>query len=302
MHKVIAQSIAAELTEIRAASAASGGTALTNVLGVISIPIGSEWVSITARNFSGAAVARVLLNPRLTIVVTTDALATSGVHPNQLFPNEPTTITDFPTQVISDEMQDGDTEDFALDAIDTAANNDFIYVGAPLPFRGARITAGSDPQNTASVLTVKYPTGSGGSSTGAANWTDISDTDGTESGGASFAQTGNVTWTVPTHWQKRSLSNLGDTIIKESWALQSLYWTRWEFSASTEATWNVAEIRALNRSTAYAELIDGQNIESAIDSNSVACVEALTDDGTANLVVNVAILDSTLTGKKGEFR
>ena len=128
VHRVTAETVAGRFGELRAASTAGGGTALTTTLGVTSIPFGSSWMSISARNFSGADVAQFILGPRLTIVVTTNALGTSGVH--HTFPTEPTTIAEFPTQEISDEMQDGDTEDFAMDAIDTAANNDFIYVGA----------------------------------------------------------------------------------------------------------------------------------------------------------------------------
>lgn len=188
-----------------------------------------------------------------------------------------------PTDV-SHELQDGDTTDVAFDAQSTAANNDFIYVGAHLPFRGVRITVGSDPQNTASALTVKYWNG--------AAWTDISVTDGSDSGGVSHTQTGDATWTVPATWTKSSLNRIGDTLLTSgSWAIASLYWTRWEFSATTEATWNVASYYSLNRSTAYAELLSGQNYEQALQAEGpggIAAVEALTDAGTANLIVNVA--------------
>ena len=106
----------ADLTEIRAASTASGGTALTTTatgtgtptaLGIVPIPAGADYLSITGRNFVGCAVVRVSLNPYLTIFYTVDA----GVN-----------VTD-----ISAEMQDGDTTDVAID--DFAITGDgFMYL------------------------------------------------------------------------------------------------------------------------------------------------------------------------------
>lgn len=265
VHRVAAQTIAARFKEIRAASAAGGGTALNTTLSVISIPLGSDWISVTATKLSGAEVVRFLLNPYLTIIQTTDALATT------------TNRTD-----LSKELQDGDAVDVQLDAMDTAANDNFIYVGADIQFRGANITVGGDPQNTGETLTVKYWEGDA--------WLDITVSDGSETGGATFAQDGNATWTVPDPWVKESLENIGDTSLLEPWAKLPLYWTRWEFSGTTEATWNVAAIRSLNRSTAYAELIDGQPYQQALTTSgpgTLVGVEALTDAGTAKVIVNV---------------
>ncbi|KKK74566.1 hypothetical protein LCGC14_2882480, partial [marine sediment metagenome] len=139
--------IPVELTELRAASTASGGTALTSTLALVPIPFGADYLSITPRNFSGAAVARVLLNPYLTIFYTTDA----GV-----------TTTD-----ISDEMQDGDTADVALDSF-PATGTGYFYVGSPTPFRGVKVDVGTGNQaDNNVVLTVKYWNGS---------WVDIADT------------------------------------------------------------------------------------------------------------------------------
>lgn len=271
MHKTFSEAINAEMREIRAASTASGGTALTSTAGLISIPLGSEWIGLTPRNYAGAVVVRFSLNPWLTVVTTRDALGIMG---------ESSILNTFD---ISEEAQDGDATDIAMDAISTAANNDFIYVGSVVPFRGVRVTTGSDPQGTASVLTVNYWNGGA--------WTDISVTDGTDNAGATFGQTGNATWTVPAGWAADSLLHLGDTALKTSWSMVKQYWTRWQFSATTEATWNLTEMRSLNRSTAYAELLSGQNYEQAIQSagpGGFGCVEALTDAGTANLIVNVA--------------
>jgi len=265
MHRTYSQTITAEFSELRAASTASGGSLLTTTASLISIPFGANWISLTPRNFVGCGVARWLLNPYLVIVKTSDLLVVAGNASD-----------------ISDEMQDGDTTTVSFNSFDTAANGDYLYVGAAIPFRGAAV----DVTNTNSVggttLTVNYWNGA---------WANISATDGTISGVDTFGVDGNVTWTVPATWAKTSLLSSGDTLLKNSWSIANLYWTRWETSAIFDTTVSVAQIRALNRSTAYSEWLEGQAYEQAIQSEGpggFACVEALTDAGTANLVVNVA--------------
>ena len=244
-----------------------GGTALTTTLSIIGIPLLSDYISVTARNFVGCAVARVAFNPWLTIIHATDALKTTA------------NITD-----ISERMQNNDTIDYKLGTLDTAANDNFIYVGSPLPFVGVKVDIGPDVQATASVLTVKYGIGEG--------WTDLVDTDGTESGGATLAVDGDVTWAIPTTWKKKTLLDIGDTILSgEDFTREALYWTRWEVSAQIDST-DLKQMRALTRSPDYAELIEGQSFEMMNPMGVVeriACIEALTDAGTANLLVNVAI-------------
>lgn len=271
MHKTYSETIAAQLAEIRSApdsdgAQVAGGPALSTTLKVLSIPLGAHWLSVTPRNFIGAGVVRFALNPYLAICKTSDLLATAGG------------FTD-----LSVELQDGDTTDVTMDALDTFANGDAIYVGATLPFRGVAVRVGADPQNTLSVLTVSYWNGA---------WTAISETDSTETGGnTTFAQHGNITWTVPATWTKTSLVAAGAATLSNSLTRADLYWTRFEVDAATEATWNLSQLRSLNRSTAYAELLEGQTFEQSIQSEGpggVACVEILTDAGTANAVINCA--------------
>ena len=265
MHRTYSQTIAAEFSEVRAASTASGGSALTTTASLISIPFGTNWISLTPRNFVACNVARYLLNPYLLIVRTSDALVTTG------------NLSD-----ISDEMQDGDTTTASFNSFDIAANGDFLYVGAAIPFRGAAVDVTNTNTVGGTTLTVKYWNGA---------WSDISATDGTTSGADTFGVDGNVTWTVPATWVKTSLFASGDTLLRSSWSGVDLYWTRWETNAIFDTTVSVAQIRALNRSTAYSEWLEGQTYEQAIQTGGpggVACIEALTDAGTANLLVNVA--------------
>lgn len=269
----------AETLEQRAASTAGGGTALTTTLALISIPINSKYLSLTPRNFVTAVVAQYILNPFLTIIATTDALGGTIEH-GFTDTIEPTSLSEFQTQNISDEMQDGDTEDFDINSFDTAANDNFIYVGSPLPFRGVKVDL-NNKNDTASVLTVNYWNGGA--------WADISASDGTDVGpGDTFKQDGDVTWTVPTAWVKASLLSIGDTTVQEPLFATGLYWTRWEVSVILDTTVDLVQMRPLNRSTAYSELLEGQEREmSLLGDKQFACVEALVDDGTGNLIVNV---------------
>jgi hypothetical protein len=254
--------IPVELTELRAASTASGGTALTSTLGLIPIPFGSDYLSITPRNFAGCAVARFLLNPYLTIFHTRDA----GV-----------TITD-----ISDEAQNGDTTAINLDDFPAVGSGAYFYVGAPIQFRGVKVNVGSSNQGGNNVvLTVNYWNGGA--------WADTSESDGTIGGTASsFFQDGDVTWTVPGAWTKAALNEIGDTLPRIAPNLgQPMYWTRWQWSAAFDSDTDVLEMQALNRVTTYAELLEGQAVEVKTSNRQLACVEALTNAGTANLVVNV---------------
>ena len=279
------KTINAPFEELRRASAANGGTALSSTATLIALPEEADWVSCIAHNFVGALVAKLSFNPYLTIIRTLDLLVSEGVN-------------------LSSELQDGDTTDVAMDAFDTFANGDAIYVGSWMPFSGCKVTVGSDPQNSLSVLTVDYWNGSA--------WTAITETDGTETGGnTTFAQTGDVTWTVPAAWQVASLQaidNIAATIGADAAQFKSflskrpyiapLYWTRWTVSAATEATWNLVGIQPLNRSTSlYSEWPEGFGPEMSITvgPDGFSCIEALVNAGSASLVVNVASRPDTTT-------
>ena len=73
--------------------------------------------------------------------------------------------------------------------MDSGATGDRLYLLASAQVGGFRIVIKA-ANGTASVMTVKYWNGSA--------FTTTSATDGTASGGALLAATGNVTWTVPT--------------------------------------------------------------------------------------------------------
>jgi hypothetical protein len=135
---------------------------------------------------------------------------------------------------------------------------------------------------TASVITVKYWKND-------ATWADISDTDGTASGGASIAVDGEITWTVPTDWVMTSLEAAETTEAKNQGLFSApMFWTRWEFSGGLDSSTTVDSMTAIAQSTAGAELIPGQVWEQAlvVGPGGYSAVRSITDAGTANLIVN----------------
>lgn len=254
---------AGPLGEMRAASTADGGTALTTTAQVIPIPSGTAHVSLEGRNYSTAVVVKYALVPWLTVLKTADLLAT---------------VTDY-----SSEAQDGSAStDVTLSSLDTFANGDALYLGSHIPFRGALADVDAANANAA-VLSGDYWDGN--------SWEALTVTDGTASGGATFAQDGAITWAMPTDWAPTSLlSAVSTTGAAVPHRGAPLYWARLKASAALDASTTLNSLLALARSTAYAELVTGRVLEFGVTRGhgGIAGVEALTNAGTANLIVNVA--------------
>lgn len=126
------------LGELRAASTASGGTALSTTAKSYGLPLGTRWLSLYPRNFSTAVVARVSLNPWLTILVSTDNMASVGK------------LTD-----VSNDAQDASTSTtITLNSLAAATGE--VWMGSHIPFRGAYIDVQNTNSTATTALTVKY--------------------------------------------------------------------------------------------------------------------------------------------------
>lgn len=249
------------LGEVSAASTAGGGTALTSTAVRIVLPLGTKHITLLPRNFATAVVVQWLKNPWLTILKTQDLLVT-----------EP---TDY-----SEAAQDSSTStSVVLSSQGTAAQGDYLYVGAEIPFSGVAVDIDAANSN-ASVLTVNYRKNDG-------TWATTSASDGTDSGGASMAVDGNVTWTVPTDWDTTSLRLAGDT--KLNILAHPLFWTRWQFSAALDSSTTADHMLSINRSTTYHELLSGVGWEEAVTvgPGGISSIQAKTDAGTASLIIDV---------------
>lgn len=257
--------------EVRLVGAANG-VALTTTFVTRGLPVNTEWLSLEARNFSTAVVVRYALNPYLTVLRTQDRLATA------------------PTDASDNAQDDNASTEVVLSSQNTWANGGALYVGSHIPFAGLDVDVDATNSN-ASVLTVNYWNGTA--------WVTISPTDNTASGGATFAQDGTITWTVPTAWSANTLrgiaasagddSDLASTVLFPG-AERPLFWARLEVSAALDSSVTFDSIHAINRSTLYAEITSGKPCPEfwiRRGPGGIGSVQALTNAGTANLLVNV---------------
>lgn len=250
------------LGEIRSATTAGGGTALSTTAVAIPIPDGTRTVQYIPRNYATAVVLKLARNPYLLVYKTTDLLAT---------------ITDY-----SSAAQDGNAAtDVVLSSLDTLANGDALWIGGHLPFRGIQVDV--DAANaTASVLAGHYWDGN--------SLEALTVTDGSDSGGATFAIDGAITWTMPTDWTRGKLATVGSAAQSIPHNGVDLYWVRLTVSAALDSSATLNSLLALNRSIAYAEYPVGFAVEERFQKGLGywGSVEALVDAGTASLIVNCA--------------
>lgn len=274
------------LSEARAASSAGGGTALTTSPAIVGFLNGTSHVAIVTRNYATGVVCQFALNPTLSIFKTADGFQSVT----------PYTVAGQKNPAVASSIN--------LSSLDTLANGNALLIGAYVPFRGIAVVMSGSVNAVVSSLTVQYWNGA---------WTAVSGlTDGTASGGATFAQAGNITWTVPSDWTAvyaNTLKGLPFSQVKgaqafninavggvtDPTATQSmsvpLYWTRLTVSAALTASTAANTMFALNRSTAYAELVAGALVQARIPVKGAeilgpSCVEAQMNAGTGNLIVN----------------
>lgn len=262
------------LNEARTATSTAGGLGLTTAAAVVGFPQGTSHVSLFARSFTTAVVAKVALNPYLLIMKSADRLVSA---------------TDYSAAAQNNPVGTG----AILSALSTLAAGEAFYVGSHVQFRGIAVDmlGGSVNGNTA-VLLAEYWNGTG--------WVSLSATDGTTSGGKTFAVDGNITWTVPSAWTKEQLSQTRQPAPQNPpnnptqigtllpYNNQKQYWVRLSVSAALSATVVASSMFSLNRSTAYAQLTESSYLQfrTTMRPGGTACVEALTDAGTASLIVN----------------
>jgi hypothetical protein len=249
---------------------AANGVSLSTTADFVPLPQGTKYVDLIPRNFATAVVYRYIECPYLLVYVTTDALASAPFDYSQ-------------------NAQDGSTAtSVVLSGLPTLANGGAIWMASTVPYRGVDLDVDA-PNGTASNLTVHYPAAS------SLTLTDISDTDNTDTG-ASLAQDGTVTWTIPTApvWTAASLRAItaanGIPMLARSIAHDTdlLYWTRWTWNAAMDAATTLDHMLAMNESTAYAERPTGAGLERRVNVGlgGASGFELLTNAGTGNLLVN----------------
>ncbi len=174
-----------------------------------------------------------------------------------------------------------------LSSLDTLANGDALWLGSHLPFRGVAVDVDA-ANGTASVLAGHYWDGN--------SLEALTVTDGSDAAGATLGQDGLITWTMPADWTPATLRSAGSAAAGVVAGGRELYWVRLTVSAALDSSTTLNSLHALNRVAPTYALTTGRVLERRITRGlgGVGCVEALTDAGTANLLVNV----STLLGGK----
>jgi len=246
-------------------SSASKGQACTTTASYSQLLPKTERIFLTARNFSTAAIVKVAINPYLCILKTIDGMASMPLD-------------------YSSAAQDASTStEVILSGLNTVANGDFLLVGAHLPFRGCYMDVNATNSTGSVTLTVSYWNGN--------IWVDTANTDGWSA--TAFDQDGLTYWTVPTAWTPSSIEEMYPDCpevpdIPNLSLKTKLYWTRWEVDTAIDSSVTLYSMVAANRSTTYAELVEDQMVSANVYNGigGVGCIEALTDAGTANLIVN----------------
>jgi len=175
---------------------------------------------------------------RVTVAADSNVQPCPEIRKAWIFENGASSYTDVTDTLKSKAV--ADTTDLSAFAAD-----DFIYIGADLPFRALAVNLAAAVNGTTSVITVELSDGDG-------TWTDSSDTDGTISSGKTLGQDGIISWTVPSTW-------LTDTVN----GLSNLYWIRVSVSVVLDASVTVEGIL----------LIGQEALGGAIDSATANSVE-----------------------------
>jgi hypothetical protein len=110
------------------------------------------------------------------------------------------------------------------------AADDAVYVRGLQPYEGLKVTINA-ANGSSSTITAKYWTGSA--------WAALSSvSDGTASSGASFGQTGSITWTLPTNWAVNTVNSTAG------------YHVQLTFNNNFDSSVSTADIDLIQRDTA----------------------------------------------------
>jgi hypothetical protein len=249
--------------EMRAISTAAGGTALTSASTFLQLLPGAEAVQVVARNFATAVAVQAAFCPWLAVLKTTDSFATTA------------NVTDY-----TEAAQDNNTSTTIV--LSSLATSGALWVGSHVPFRGLNAVVGSTNSNTA-ALSGTYWNGT--------TMANISLTDGTATSSTAFSVSGNITWTLPTDWVGASLTTLASvgSSIGAPHKAEQWFWVRLVVSAALDSSVTLTSLLALNRSTAYHEIVaDSPELAMQVQRGigGQAALELKCDAGTANAVVN----------------
>lgn len=280
--RLASDSFGGPLIDGRTITTAGGGTNITSTLTAAQVlPFLNNVKHVVAQpwNFTTAVVMQALLCPYLWILKGS-AIASQ--------PPQAPTLTDY--SVVG---QTPAGTGVPLSSLSTLALGEALYLGADEKFGGVAVDMSAAVNSNAATLLVEYWNGT--------KWVSLAATDGTASAGATFAQDGLVTWTMPAAgaWAKAQLSDglaspptalppslRANYLVADSNALPQ-YWTRWSVSAALDASTVPTTMIALNQSTAYMEILPSNVLEfrSVKAHGGIAALQVKSDAGTYSLIV-----------------
>lgn len=210
---------------------------------------------------------RMHINPAMLAALFYDASATKGARYKNL------------SVVLQDRKATGSTT-----IMDSRAAGDRFYLCFSDIVGGVYVDIASVNGN-ASVLTVNYWNG--------AAWTDITDTDNTASGGASFAQDGTITWTAPTDWvaasyggrNNQAISRVLGTAYAEDEPVTHGFWLQFVWTLTFDSDTEVANIWALNKNTNRGYFRGGVEYAMSFDRRLTGAIEAVLASSTDTLEI-----------------
>lgn len=125
---------------------------------------------------------------------------------------------------VSDATGDDTEDDVTLSSIFVTPASDYLYVGTVGEIDGLQVAMLAHLNANASVLSAAY--------SGAGGWTNLTITDGTSTGGATFAKSGRISWAVPSDWQRRTLNDRNT----------AYFWIRLSISAALTSGTSIGQL------------------------------------------------------------
>lgn len=204
---------------------------------------------------------RLHLNPRINDVRFYDASATAGSR--------------WKSEVVN--LTDRDTATGTGSDMNSMTTSDFLYMCFEEPVGGVRATIGNANANAA-TMTATYRKNDD-------TWASLTITDGTASGGAPLAVTGNITWTTPTDWKRTSLAvPTGIFGLTETDAPGvDGHWVRFAIDAAADSTTSITELASINRDTSRGYFYSGVEYSFSFDLRRLGAIEAILGSGTATM-------------------
>lgn len=234
--------------------------ALTTSLASLGIPPNYH----QARLYVPSTDFRLHLNPALVDIVFYDASADAGSRYKRVGSTSTTNLLQ--------DLTDRDTATGSGTLLDLATTSDFLYVCFYDIAGGMRIVMTASVNAQANNM-------AGGYRKNDDTWTALTVTDGTDTG-ASLAQSGSVTWTVPTDWKADKLGGPGGIASDADAPVHYGFWARFSWNAAMGADVEIAEIWSLNKDTNRGYYRLGIEEHLSLDRQRVGAIEAILASGS----------------------